>query len=293
MSKLTRLKPSPIPAIHPVAEYAVEGEAARWYAEMKSALQVPWMGVVTMAFAHYPHFFAALWQGTSPIVSSQAFVAAAQSLQGSVEKGVTNLHPPVIADRLAATGYGAREIEQIRAANDVFSHGNHHYALIATIARTLLEGRDLTNTDDAVPFVGRHAPEVSVPFVLMEAHHADAPTRAVYEDIKEVLGLPFVNTDYRAFARWPSYWTLAWNDLRQVAGGDEHEALCQSYHDAMAEIVTTTLPNPARLTSKMLRDAAEADGGLAEITDVVRLFQWLLPGLAVNVAYLRHQLRST
>jgi len=36
----------------------------------------------------------------------------------------------------------------------------------------------------------------------MEHHHVDEPTVAVYEDIKAVLKLPFVNTDYRAFARW-------------------------------------------------------------------------------------------
>ncbi len=251
------------------------------------------MGVVTMAFAHYPNFFGALWQGVSPIVTSQAFVSAAQSLQTTVEHDVAALHPPEIASRLAATSFGAREIEQIRATNKVFSHGNHHYALIATIARTLLEGGELSNSDLAQPFVGRHAPEVSVPFVLMEAHHADEPTRAVYEDIKAVLGLPFVNTDYRAFARWPSYWAMAWNDLRNVAGDKAYESICQSYHDRMAEMVAAKIPNPAGLTSGILQDAAKTDADLEEVTNVVRLFQWLLPGLTVNVAYLRHQLRET
>ena len=42
---LQRRKPDPIPAIHPVPEYAVEGERAKWYAEMKVVFQVPWMGV--------------------------------------------------------------------------------------------------------------------------------------------------------------------------------------------------------------------------------------------------------
>ncbi len=46
---------------------------------------------------------------------------------------------------------------------------------------------------------------LQVPYLLMEPHHLDEPTRAVYEDIKNILQLPFVNTDYRAFARWPSY----------------------------------------------------------------------------------------
>ena len=290
MTKLARLKPNPIPAIYPVPEYAVEGECALWYDEMKTALQVPWMGVVTMAFAHYPNFFATLWQGLKPLVASRVFVNEAQSLQTGVQDAIVGLQPPAITTRLADMGYGLREIDQIRAVNAVFSHGNHHYALIAAITRQLLEGGEITGSGDATPYDARHAPDVDVPLVLIEAHHADAPTQAVYDDIKQVLGLPFVNTDYRAFARWPSYWAQAWGDLRQEAGFEPHEALCQTYHDQLFSAVTTTLPNPGNLTGAALREAAEADATLDEVIAMVRLFQWLLPGLGVNVAYLRHQL---
>jgi hypothetical protein len=50
------------------------------------------------------------------------------------------------------------------------------------------------------------------------------------------------------------------------------------------------MPNPTGLTAQGLREAAEADASLAEILEVVRLFQWLLPGLITNVAFFRHQL---
>ena len=43
---------------------------------------------------------------------------------------------------------------------------------------------------------------------------ANPEVRAVYDDIMATLGLPFVNTDYRALARWPSYFALAWSDLK-------------------------------------------------------------------------------
>lgn len=290
MDILPRLKPDPLPAIHPVPEYAVSGQRQQWYEEMKAALQVPWMGVVTMAFAHYPKFFAELWRGLKPLAESRAFVAAAMRQQRDVEAAVEALAPPVIVERLETAGYGEREIAAIRAINAVFSHGNHPYALIATIARHLLEGGKLDENDGAEPFDGRHAPDVSVPLVLMEAHHADAATRAVYDDIKRVLGLPFVNTDYRAFARWPSYWAMAWGDLGKVVGTPAHEALCQDYHHGLVASVVECLSNPGNLESALLIKAAEADGGRDQVLAVVRLFQWLLPGLAVNVAYLRRQL---
>jgi len=50
------------------------------------------------------------------------------------------------------------------------------------------------------------------------------------------------------------------------------------------------LPNPNPLDAASLRAAAETDAPLDEIRDVCRLFQYLLPGLTVNVAHFRRQL---
>ncbi len=176
--------------------------------------------------------------------------------------------------------------------NTVFSHGNQLYVLIATVTRHLLEIGDMHGGADAESFEGRHAPDIEVPFMLMEPHHVDGPTRAVNEDIKSILQLPFVNTDYRAFARWPSYFAMAWNDLREKAGSPAHEAICNACHDRVANLVATELPNPGDLSSNALRRAAKTDASLDEVIQVCRLFQWLLPGLITNVAYFRHQLKA-
>jgi hypothetical protein len=192
-------------------------------------------------------------------------------------------------------GYAPREIDGIRDMIEVFSHGNQGYVLIATIARQLLEIGDMQGSGDrvdAAPYEGRHAPDTDVPLVLMEAHHADPPTREIYEDIKQILHLPFVNTDYRALARWPSYWAAAWGRLRRVAGSRDHEEICGAFHDRCAAQAAEILPNPGGLSSPALISAAEKDAPLSEVRDVCRLFQWLLPGLVTNVAYLRAQLAS-
>ncbi len=287
---LPRLKPEPLPRVHPVPEYAVEGQRKIWYEELKHDFQVPWMGVVTMAYAHYPHFFAELWRGLRPLVQSRPFVEAFQSNRAFVEDAVGELRPPAILARLEREGYAPREIDNIRHMVEVFSHGNQPYVIVAALTRFLLEGNDMAGDGAAPVFDERHAPDVAVPFVLMEAHHGDEPTRAVYEDVKRVLGLPFVNTDYRAFARWPSYWAAAWGDLREAAGTPAHEALCASLHERCLAQAATLLPNPGALSSGALRAAAAKDAPLDEVIQMSRLFQWLLPGLIVNVAYLRAQL---
>lgn len=289
LTDLPRRLPAPIPAIYPAPEYAVSGERASYYADMKTVLQVPWMGVVTMAYAHYPTFFGELWRGLRPLCLSQPFIEGAQGLRAFTEQEVRALVPQPIVERLKRAGYGVREIAAIRDMIEVFSHGNHLYVIIATLVRFLLEGGEMSKEHSAPPFTGGHAPAVQVPFVLMEAHHADAPTRALYEEIKATLGLPFVNTDYRALARWPSYFALAWGDLKRVVGTATHEAQCQAYHER-AVALAQALPNPGGLSAPALKVAAENDALLQEIVEMCRLFQHLLPGLVVNVAFFREQL---
>ena len=292
MTNLPRLRPEPLPAIHPLPEYLAAGQRAAWYEDTKRVLQVPWMGVVTMAYSHYPTFFGELWRGLKPLCESRPFVTAFQDLRGLVEARTSELGPTPLIGVLTELGYAPREIDGIRQMNTVFSHGNQPYVLIAAIARHLLEVGDMAGGAAAEPFAGSHAPDFEVPFLLMEAHHADLPTREVYEDIKAVLNLPFVNTDYRAFARWPSYFALAWADLREVAGTPAHEAVCQACHEYVAQLAAAGLPNPGGLTSDALRRAAGADASLEEVIEMCRLFQWLLPGLITNVAFFRHQLEA-
>lgn len=293
MIELRRFYPEPVPAIHPLPEYAVTGQRKEHYEDMKQTLQVPWMGVVTMAYAHYPAFFAVLWEGLKPLVRSSAYVNQAQALQRFVEDEVQALAPPPIGRRLRELGYVERELDDIRGMIDIFSHGNYLYFIIATVARLLLEGGEMRGAGGALPCEQRHAPQVQVPFVLMETHHADASTRAVYTDIASTLRLPFVNTDYRALARWPSYFALAWADLKKVAAGAAHDAICEAIHRRAAEAVAGILPNPGGLATAALREAADKDATATEVLQVCRLFQWLLPGLVTNVAFFRRQLEGS
>ncbi len=289
---MNRLYPEPPPRIHPLPEYLATGKRKQWYEEMKEAMQVPWMGVVTMAYAHYPDFFETLWEGAQPLVRSRPFVEASAALRKFTETEAAKLRPPPIAMRLENLGYAEREIEQIRGMIEIFSHGNFPYLLLATIVRMLLEGGEVGDRIDAPPFEGRHAPDVQVPLVLMEIHHADTPTQAVYEDVKRTLGLPFVNTDYRALARWPSYFSLAWTDLKSALAMPAYSTICDAIHERAVGLAAHGLPNPGRLSGAALCAAAGRDASVAEILQVSRLFQWLLPGLVTNVAYLRAQLKN-
>ena len=290
---LPRLKPDPIPSIHPIPEHAATGSLKEVYEATKRGLSVPWMGVVTMAFAHYPSFYDCLWRALEPVVATKAFAAACQALRQTAEKEAAVLWPSDLSKVLWELGYGERELDEIRACNEVFSSGNMPYLLIATLARLLLEGEEWSGKgaeiyhSDCQYCSGR---SVAYKPLLIEPHHADHCIAALYQDIMSSLELPFVNTDYRAFARWPSYFLLAWQDLKPKLSFDDYERSVAQIHERAVELVQA-LPNKSGLTVRELRRAGLQDADLDEILSVVRLFQYLLPGLVLNVAYMRAQLR--
>ena len=287
MSELSRLKPDPIPTIHSVPEYAADAALTAVYERTKSGCGAPWMGVVAMAFAHYREFYNCLWQAMEPVVVTQAFADACKKLRFVAEKEAASLSPVTICSKLTKLGYDDREIEEIKNCNEVFSSGNMPYVLMATLARLLLEGH---LWEGKGPMQTHDAPSITVKKpALIELHHADPTIAALYADIRQTLGLPFVNTDYRAFARWPSYFNSAWTDLRSILLREEYEHAVQRVHDTAVSLAGG-LPNLSGIIPQQLIGCAEQDGQLNEVLSVVRLFQWLLPGLLVNVAVFRHQL---
>lgn len=285
---LERFKPSPIPAIHPVPEFKAEGDLFRRYQETKQVFRVPWMGVVAMAFAHYPRFYATLWQQLQPVWSSQQFADACQALRSKVDNGVKHLPVKSLEPELISAGYATQELDQIRDLIEVFSRGNMPYLLMATLARLLLEGKPLSEQRQVSPLADNGVIEEAA-LVLIEPHHANAPLQELFDQIKTTLGLPFVNTDYRALARWPSYFSQAWHGLDQQIRSPLYQGLVEEVHDTAVKLALN-LPNPNLLDSAQLQAAAKQDAGLDEVRDVVCLFQYLLPGLVTNIAYFRVQL---
>lgn len=284
---LPRLKPNPIPTLHLVPEYSATGRLAEVYAKTKAGLGVPWMGVVAMAFAQYPRFYERLWTALAPVVGSEAFADACRKLRDAAEAEAAGLAPSALSKDLLGLGYSAEELDEIRACNEVFSVGNMPYVLMATLARLLLEGQVWTGTGPIV--ATGTAQEAGPKPTLIEPHHAEAELTEIYRDIRTTLGLPFVNTDYRAFARWASYFKTAWFDLKPLIQSNSYVPSVTRVHQAAVSL-SQDLPNVTGLTSDDLRAAASDDASLDEVLSVVRLFQWLLPGLAVNVACFRTQL---
>src|ERR1700746_4143918 len=124
MTNLPRLKPDPIPPLHPVPEFLAERELKARYEDMKAVLRVPWMGVVTMIFAHYRAFYDALWQGARTLCASRDFTGACHRLRHLVEEKVSALGPSPLRQRLPQIGYAERELHDIDESIQIFSASN-------------------------------------------------------------------------------------------------------------------------------------------------------------------------
>ena len=156
---------------------------------------------------------------------------------------------------LRKLGYAPREIDTIKETIEVFSHGNFLYTFLATLSRLALELEAFPVQSDADQFQQVHAPNVRVPFVLMEEHHVDDQTKVVYASIRRRLGLPFLNTDYRCLARWPTYFQLVCGDLARNVGTDKYETIITNLHDRFVE-EAMKLPNSTGTTAQDLKEAA-------------------------------------
>lgn len=273
--------------MRPIPEHRADEELSRVYRDLKTTLGVPWVGVITQALAHYQPFFVEWWRQFRPIAQSHFFERVSDELRMLAREGVSSSFSVAPQRRtLEASGYSDREIAQIVATLDLFDYGNPKYLILATaIAVGLVEDRAL----DASATVELRARQPRSPVsqiapipLMVEEHHALWDLKIVYHDIKETLDLPFVNSDYKAMARWPSYLRLAWDELKPQLTEPAYARVRQSLHHLALEAVEG-LPFPYRMD----RRAASAVGmDVAEIDELCRaisLFQWLLSGLVLNV----------
>ena len=285
-----RKKPSPVPKIIVTPEYLAKGSLKKSYINTRLAFNVPWMGVVAMAFAKYPFFYNSLWQYIHPLTRSIEFDNLCKRLVMISKKKALELKPKPLIKSLKKIGYNSYEIKKINEVNQIFTTGNMPYLIMATIARIFLGEGELLNTKSFKKNNSTSIKSDKNYLLLIEQHHANKSLKEIYKSIKSNLGLPFLNTDYRAFARWPSYFEMTWKSFLPALLSKKYEEKVLEIHNFIIK-ESLLLPNPNKIKSIQIINATKKDKKLNEIKKVVNLFQWLLPGLITNVAFMREQIK--
>lgn len=280
------------PPVRPIPEYRADAGLTAVYEDLKRTLGVPWVGVVVQALAHYRPFFEHAYAQLRPTLESQYFERVTAELRLFAWQEMSERFR--IAGQSSALraecGYSERELAQIADVLGAFEYGNPKYFVIATAA---LEGLTSGDTLGGVPprdpadLLPRPPVTAAAPTpTMLEEHHVDGSLRVLYDDIKSTLDLPFVNSDYKAMARWPTYLGHAWRALKPVLDTEPYRDVRLRLDERCAAAVRD-LPFPYRCGPEELRGAGMSREEIAELTDVARLFQSLLSGLILNVTHFR------
>jgi hypothetical protein len=281
-------------AVRPVPEHRADAGLKPVYQDLKATFGVPWVGVITQAVAHYRPFFVEAWRQFQPSARSHYFESRCDAIRLSAWEQIGSAFDvsPLIPS-LQQIGYSDTELTQIRAMIDIFDYGNPKYLVLATaIQQSLCGDRHLGGATGSSRW--DHLPrspiyQVEPIPVMVEEHHALEGLQAIYEDIKSTLGLPFVNSDYKAMGRWPSYLALAWQDLKPGIDSEPYVRIRQQIHE-QALTAADGLPHRYFIDKARAIALGMSEDDVFELMRVITLFQWLLSGLILNVTWFKRAL---
>ena len=284
-------RPEGDPPVRPIPEHRVDHALAPVYSDLKSTFGVPWVGVIAQAVAYYRPFFLEAWRQLQPSATTHYFESCSNAIRlTSWECARDRFTIEPSAKALRELGYSDAELAAIRQTVDIFDYGNPKYLLLATaIQQSLCHGRRLgggspRNPRDTMPRAPIRQCE-PIP-VMVEEHHAIGGLQDLYDDMKAVLRLPFINSDYKALGRWPSCLELLWRGLRTEVDSEAYVQVRRAVHEEALATVAE-LPYAYKVDEQR---ALDLDMPNAEVQQVISLFQWLLSGLIVNVSWYKRAL---
>ena len=264
-----------------VREEEAQGRVAEIFREVKEALGVPHVNVIFQAYAAYPEFLERLWEAAHPLVQSREFFELADRIGAEAYTRMHNYFPiPDLCAEMTARGLSAAARQELTGTVELFHYNNPPLLLLAAAQLQAFEMR--------VGRAGQPTPPAEHPVfpekpVLVEEQQAPPPTRRIYDDIRRTFGLPMVNTDYRAFARWPDFLEVYWTALKAISQSPVYQESQQGVRES-AWNLAAELPVPLDLSAAKLIDDGLSDEQVSDVFRITELFVRALSGLVLNVA---------
>ncbi len=274
--------------LQPVTYDAASPVVRAIYDDTRHHLRLPWVGALFQGYAMYPGYLDLAWNAVRDSLETPPFAADVATITGMADTAAARLYTPSYDERDIA----AMNVDTLAVKDtvDAFRVGNPKLLLVAAALRRAYREGSVGGAGGAGVSLPDSAPEgveeARVARTVIETADPEAAPegiKRIFDDIKVTLGLPLVNTDYRAMALWPDYLALAWRDVKGVVGTPEYaEATRQLSVFAAGGVDRFVAPVAAT------REAARAAGVPKEQLDnlgaILDLFAGLLPGLILNVA---------
>jgi hypothetical protein len=264
-----------------IAEHEAEGAIERVYHEVRQTLRVSGVNLIFRTLARYDKFLPAMWETLRPNAVTRVFEDAADSVRAHAvteADAMDRLNVPVNV-RL-----GESQIYQIKAALDLYHYINPKLLVLISAMRHALTGGFVREEVEGAKFleqIERGIPSRMYPMEMVSDEPKDERLSELFEDMKETLSLPSINSDYRTLALWPDYLAEAWHRLKPLVRRQEYLEAAEKIR-VLARDGARELPYPI-LSRERLNELGE---DVEEIGGVIEKFEDILAPLIVNIALL-------
>lgn len=285
---MSQVSASSLPRLRLVPEETAPPDVAAIYEETRDLLGIPWTAAIFQAYAMYPPLLRLAWAELKPNVVTLNFREDARQIRAQAHSSIVEVYRPGY-DRAQVKRWGG-DPRAIASLCDTFNYGNPKLLICARSISLSLEGRQIAEQEET-DLRPDQPPSDEAKYrhrriEMVDPGNPPAPVAPIFDDIKQTLGLPLVNSDYRALSRWPQYFHHAWEDLKPAIQSDGYQRVRQSLALA-ADEAADQLEEPVIISPDILRDEGVPADELDNLVRLVRLFAELLPGLILNVEAFR------
>jgi len=266
--------------IRPVSVRRAPPEVRVLLRDIQDTMGIPWAPANWRSYAVFPRAMQLFWERLRPAVVTESFLKDSLEITERAYRDVSRWYRPGYRPELLQ-----EELHRLQWELDAFEFGNPQLLIQQAALSRAMAGEVVGTTGECRPrtwFSSYRRPEIQ----LVEESHSPVEIRELYRDIRETLGLPLVNSDYLALAKWPEFLVPAWQDVKPWLRTEQYLGL-QRELARMAQDAADRLCPPVRLDGRELLAAVEEPAQLEELRAAVGIFTDLLPGLILNDAMFR------
>lgn len=262
-----------------VRESDAVGRTREIYRELKQALGIPHINLVYQLYGAYPVFLDLHWRAFKAAVASAEFFDAAEKIRAEAYTRVHNYFSvPALDEALRQLSAGARQ--ELASVVETFHYTDALLLLILTIQLQAFEGPVGQAREHARAYV--EPISLDKPVVVNESSAAPEERR-IFDDMRRTLALGVLNTEYRAFARFPSFLGAYWATLKPVIVSPLHESITLALRET-AWNLARELPVPVELSAEQMREAGLSDKEVSELFGLTESLVRSMAGMVTHVA---------
>ncbi|MBD2745008.1 halocarboxylic acid dehydrogenase DehI family protein [Coleofasciculus sp. FACHB-1120] len=250
--------------------------------DIQDTLGIPWTPENWRAYAMYPSVMQLFWERLKPATQTESFLEDAIAITERIYRDTSDWYQP---------GYqidiDEAQRHQIQRVLNAFTFGNpqlliQQFALSRTLASEVV-GQE----GNAAARRGPNAYQrTEIKLIGEQSVREMSPQmQQVYRDIKQTLGVPIVNSDYQALARWSPLFLAAWQDIKLWRERPEYQLLKQDIVQR-AENAASRLRPVVAIGEPEVRDRLDNPEDFERIQQTVEMFKDILPELIVQDALL-------